>query len=183
MQSNTHINMKVKIKFIQGFSLIEMLVVILVFSTVSVITTQAVASSLRNTRKSDSISKTRENVDFSISTMERLLRNAQNITSLCDGTATTTLTYNDERNIPGIFSCVTDAGVGHIASGSGATPPRLTGTDVNIDCTQTSFVCTPAVPPGVPQSVRITVSGSATNATGAEAATVTSSTKILLRIY
>jgi prepilin-type N-terminal cleavage/methylation domain-containing protein len=163
---------KFKVKYQQGFSLVEMLVVIFIFSILAIITTQAIATSLRSSQKSESIGKVRENVDFSISTMERLLRNAQNAT--CSGSS---MTYVDGNNQPGSFSCM--GSPAYIASGSANV--RITGTDIVVNCAETSFVCPP--PSGAPQSITITVSATTAGVTGPEAASVKSSTKMLLRTY
>jgi len=168
--------MKIK-KFKKGFSLIEMLISIALFAIVSVISTQSLANSLKNSRKSESLSKARENVDYALSTMERLLRNAQDLSCSADHK---TLTYTDEYDSITTLSC--NAAGKYIASGSS----RLTSTDVNVYCNDATaypFTC-PAVPAGVPKTVTIIVKAEDANlGSGAEGAVVTSQTKVNLRYY
>jgi prepilin-type N-terminal cleavage/methylation domain-containing protein len=167
------------IKFIyKGFSLIEMLIAIALFAIVAVITTQSLAASLKNSQKSEALSRARENADYAVSTMDRLLRNAQKITSC----SSTVLTYNDEYGGLTTLSCESMSGQGYIASGSANIRLTSTEVDVNENCTGTVFNC-PGVPAGVPQTVIITVKVSDANLTGAEGAVVTSQTKINLRNY
>lgn len=159
----------------KGFSIIEMLITTALFAVIMVVSTQSLATSLKNSRKSDSISKARENADFAVSTMERLLRNAKDVTACSD----LELEYTDEYGKTSNFTC--DAG-SFIASGSAGL--RITSTSVNIDCTGTVkvFNC-PAPAIGVPQAIEITVKASDASSSGAEGADVISKTKVLLRNY
>ncbi len=63
----------------KGFSLVEMLVVLLIFSIVGVIVGRSLAFSLRSSKKSENASVVKENVEYALATMERLLRNAKSI--------------------------------------------------------------------------------------------------------
>ena len=160
-----------------GFSIIEMLVVLVVFSILAIVTTQTLSTSLRGSRKSDAQSRARQNVDFAMSTMERLLRNTQSITS-CSATQ---LNYMDEYNRPGSFRCACSGTDCYIASGS-ATPKRITSPEVVITCSGI-FSCPPTPAPGVPPSILITITGRDATTTGAEGNEVTSKSRILLRTY
>jgi hypothetical protein len=116
--------------------------------------------------------KARENADFAVSTMERLLRNAQDIT-LCTSTH---LVYIDEFKNSTDFTCTG----GYIASGSA----RLTSTNVNVNCSSAGAVFICAAPaPGVPKTVEISVTASDASTSGTEGASVTSKTRVLLRNY
>lgn len=165
---------------VKGFSLVEMLVVIMVFSILAILSTQTLLYSLRGARKSEALGIVRENVDFASSTMERLLRNAQEIT-LCNNVQ---VDYLDEFNNEGRFRC--DLSGGYIASGS-ASPVNLTSPEVFIICNEPgkpTFNCPPPASIDVPPSVEINVVGRhSTSGTTSEGAKVTSSTKVLLRNY
>jgi prepilin-type N-terminal cleavage/methylation domain-containing protein len=170
-------NTKRKISLIQkGFSLMELLIAMSVFAVVGLVTVQSLASSFKNSRKSESVSNVRSSTDNVVSTMERLIRNSRRITSCTN----TQISYIDENNMAGSFTCNSSSG-GYIASGSSNI--RITGTDVNIDCSGVTFSCT--VPSaGVPQSVDISVvAQDSTYQRGIEGAYVTSKTKVLLRSY
>jgi hypothetical protein len=107
--------------------------------------------------------------------MERLLRNAQNITSC----TSTSLNYSDEFGNSTNFVCSGGAN-GFIASGSA----RLTSTNVLVNCTGAPpvFTC-PVSPPGVPDTIQINVSGRESSTSGAGGGQITSITKVLLRNY
>lgn len=160
---------------IKGFSLVEMLVVILVFSILAILSTQALISTLRGSKKSESVGQVRENIDFAMNSMERLLRNTQEIVSCTN----TKLVYVDENYQTGSFTC--DNSNKSIASGSANI--RLTSSNVAIDCSLPVFKC-PVPLPGVPPSIEISITATdATLGSSAEGAKVTSKTKILLRTY
>ncbi|KKQ98745.1 MAG: General secretion pathway protein H [Candidatus Woesebacteria bacterium GW2011_GWB1_39_12] len=164
-----------------GFSLIEMLVVVAVFSILAIVATQSLSSSLRGSKKSESQVIVRENVDFALSTMERLLRNAKSITSC---SPTSTLIYIDEYEKPGVtsFQCITSGTDTYIASvsGSPAVSVRLTSPDVRITNCSIFVVCQNLTKP---HSVDISIQAERSGVTGAEGSQIIESTKILLRNY
>ncbi|MBI3396853.1 prepilin-type N-terminal cleavage/methylation domain-containing protein [Candidatus Woesebacteria bacterium] len=172
--------MKRKIKF--GFSLIEMLVVIAVFSVLVVLIAQGLTGSLRSTKKSESEISVKENLDFAISVMERQLHNAKAVDiASCGGT---TLNYTDQYDNATSFSCVLPSGStsSYLASGSA----HLTNSyrDINTKCTQDIFTCSAGgVGVNDQPSVTITLSGKTVNATDVTGSTVTDVTKIFLRTY
>ena len=175
-----------------GYSLIEMLVVIAVFSIIAVIATQAITLSLRGAKKSESVIEVKNNVEYAMSTMERLLRNAQSIS--CSNTlnppAYTTasvLTYMDEFGNTGRFSCLPSSpGVYYIASGS-ATTQALTNSGVvtinRSDNCNTLFNCTStgSSPPVV--EIKINATNPNNAILGAEGASVDAQTRVMLRTY
>lgn len=153
----------------------ELLVVVSVFAIVILLATQALILSLRGSRKSESLSRVRSDLDFSLAVMERNLHNATAIDP-CPNPDTSIVNYTDAFGKTTSFSCTTIAGLGAIASGSA----RLTSDE--IDVTSCSIVCSPGNV-GVPPSVTVTVSATNANVSGAEGAQVTTQTDILLRIY
>ena len=160
----------------KGYTLIELLVVLMVFSVLTVLVVQSLALSLRGSRKSENITQVRENVEYALNVMDRLLRGAKSVTS-CTGTQ---IAYVDNSDFPTQFDCL--GGVeGYIASGSGNL--RLTSDSVFIDCdTNPVFTC-PVPLPGVPPLVEVSIDGRDANSSEAEGASVTSRTRILLRAY
>jgi prepilin-type N-terminal cleavage/methylation domain-containing protein len=161
--------------YIAGYSLIELLVVLVVFSVLTIILTQSMASSLRGSRKSENIIEVKQNIDFALSTMERLLRNAQSLTC----TSNVRLDYIDEHGAAGVFQC--SGGLnGHIASGSAAL--RLTNSLVYIDCSAGVFQC-PLPAAGVPPRVEIVLRGRDVFTPGVESAVVSSPVRVQLRTY
>lgn len=156
-----------------GFSLIETLIVLSVFSIVALIIAQSVAQLLKGTAKADIESDVRSNVEIAAGVVVRHLRNATRITSTCDGTATTTVSYLSDRGDAGSFSC--NGASNYLASGSA----RLTSQSVNVTFCQ--FVCNPATPTQ-PASVDLTLTATS-NKTDSELTPVTLSQKVYLRVY
>lgn len=118
----------------KGYSLIELLVVLAVFSVIAVLATQTTFLSLRGSRKSQAQIRVRENVDYAINIIERHLYNAKSIDCKAVQSDPTTINYIDRANIPGSFSCKIDDPnrEGFIASESA----RLTSEEVYISsCT------------------------------------------------
>jgi prepilin-type N-terminal cleavage/methylation domain-containing protein len=164
-----------KKKTIQGISLLEILVVITVFSILAVLSTRAVFLTLRGSRRSESSIKVRGNVDYSLAVIERNLRNAESIVE-CPNTDTSIISYLDEDGVSTSFSCGTDSDGGYIASASG----RLTSSEVDI--TNCSFVCEDDSG-GAPPAVTVSIEAQETGASVLESGKVTISTKIFLRTY
>lgn len=165
-----------------GYSIIEMLIAVGVFAIVGIVITNSLASSFKNSQKTNSISNVKSNVDYAMSTMERLLRNAVSIDTT--NSTPTRLVYEDEYgNSDMFFNC--DSSGGFIASGSATlgTNIRLSSTNTVIDCTGVVFTYPPSSP-GVPQIVEMTLTGSdSTTGTGVEGASVTSKSRVILRNY
>jgi len=162
----------------RGFSLIEMLVVVLTFSILAVLSTQALVHSLRGSRKSEAVTQVRENVDYSMGIMVRLLRAAGSITCSADNSR---VDYIDERGTAARFSCLpAGSTAGYIASGSAGL--RLTNSDVNVDCTGVVFVCATPTPPASP-SVTISIAAEDADLAKVEGAKVTVTSKVILRNY
>lgn len=159
----------------KGISLIEILVVVTVFTILGILATRAVLLTLRGTNRSASTVNVRENLNYALSVMERQLRNSQNVTP-CPNTDTTTLSYTDIGGNTTSFSCQTIGVNGYVASGSA----RLTSDQVAI--TSCSIVCAQGTG-GVPDNVSITLAASDKQHVGIESAQFTATTKIYLRTY
>jgi prepilin-type N-terminal cleavage/methylation domain-containing protein len=162
-------------KCAQGFSLLEILVVITVFSMLAILTTQAVLLTLKGSKKSESLTKVRGNIDYSLAVIERNIRNAESIEE-CPNLDQSIISYFNEDGVLTSFSCASEDNIGYIASASG----RLTSSEV--DVTSCSFTCEDAVGDTNPV---VTVSISARDAvlSAMEGGEITISTKIFLRTY
>ncbi|MFV1917389.1 MAG: prepilin-type N-terminal cleavage/methylation domain-containing protein [Patescibacteria group bacterium] len=157
-----------------GLSLVELLVVVSVFSVLAVIVTQSLALTLKGSRKSESILEVRENLDFAYAVMERHIRNAKAITACSD----TQIQYDDADGFSADFSCQ-GGSTGYLASGSA----RLTSSEIVINCNAGAVFACPAPAAGVAPSVVISTTASSANSLGIEGEKVTTSTKILLRTF
>ena len=162
-----------------GFSLIEILVVLAVFSILAIIATQGIFVTLRSAKKSEVTSRVKENLAYAMAVIERQLHNASEVTP-CPNASPTRLDYTDKDGKATYFACQSVGAAGYVASGSATI--RLTSDAVSV--TSCSFSCaTP--PPGVdaPPSVDINITAQDATTLGAEGAQVTTSTKIYLRSY
>ena len=166
-------------KIQKGFSLIEVLVAIVMFTLLAVVATQTTVESLRGSRVSDAGTQVRENMEYALSVLERHVRNASSVVTVCDGSTQTTLTYLNEKGRQATFLCLTDATGGYLASNSAAV--RLTAS--NITLTGCNFVCTR--PGGVNNAPQVTVnlSGRSTSTDSLSRGIVNMSSSIILRTY
>lgn len=118
----------------KGYTLVEILVVVLVFSILGIVITSVVSSTLRNSGKSEHSVVIRENVNYAMGVMERQIRNAEEV--ICD--SDTELTYISSVGSEETFECIESSGIGRIES----TNPsgNLTNDSVDIDCNDI-FTC------------------------------------------
>lgn len=156
----------------EGFSLIEVLVVLVVFSFIGIIVSQSIVTTLRGAKRSDSDSKVRANIDYAVAIMGRHLRNARTVS--CP--SATRVNFTDQRQQSAYFSLQTSGTDRYIASSSAT--QRLTNSEVEV--TNLTFVCT-ASAGNVPPSVTITISARDRSLGGVEQSRVTTSTRIMLR--
>ena len=164
-------------KNMQGLSLIEILVAITIFAILGVVVSSSLILTIQGSRKSESQIRVRENINYSMSVIERNLRNAGSVTSVCNNTALTNITYIDQYGQPASFTCKNIGGTdSHIASGSAGV--RLTSNAVAI--TACSFTCKPSAS-AKPPMVVVDISAKDASATGVMGAVVTSQNQIYLR--
>ena len=161
----------------RGYTLLEILVVLGIFVVLAIISVDALFLSIRNVRKSEAISKVRENVNFAISIMERHLRNATNAS--CVSFPPSSVSFIDPDGKANSFSCLTDAtdGEGYIASGSA----NIRLTDKAIVVTTCSFTCNPPAG-GAPPSVLINITAKDKNS-NIEGSEIKTSSNIYFRTY
>lgn len=168
-----------KTTFRKGFSLIEILIVITLFSILAFLVTQSTLQSFRGTRKADASGKVRDSLDFAASTVERNVRNAKSITSAattCDGTSRTSLSYVDQSGTTRVFSYNGNAANGYLAlDGVRITSADITVTSLSFSCTITSVVNPPVID--------YVISGKALNVDTTEESFTTISRRVVLRVY
>lgn len=160
-------------KSTKGFTLVEILIVITIFAVIGLLSTRSVFLTIRGSKKSDSLVRVRENVNYSLAVIERQLRNSESVT--CPNASTDTLDYVSLEGLPTTFSCITGGADKYIASGSG----RLTSSDISvISC---SFVCTTAV--NSPPSIKVSIEAVDTESQSIEKGSVSIQTEIVARNY
>lgn len=165
--------LSIKDKIFKGFSLIEILVVISIFSVLGVLSTRAILLTVRGSKKSDSLVRVRENVNYALSIMERQIRNSESV-SPCPNSNLSLLDYVSSNGQATTFSY--NEGEKYIASGSA----RLTSSDILI--TSCIFRCTQVLPNN-PPIVEISIVAEDAATTGIEKGTVSVETQIVTRNF
>lgn len=174
------------LKIKNGFTLIETLVVLGIFSILAILVTSVIIYSLRGTRKSEYTYELREKLDQVVEVIDRQIRNAKQINSdeyitFCETNGANSIfsklnmnrvSYIDQYGTTTSFDCGNES----IASGSAI---LLNNQDANFSCHfDYEIPCAIGVPPN------ITFYISATSiATGPEGAGVSLENKIQLRSY
>lgn len=170
--------------FQQGMSLLEVMVVITIFAILGILVTQSVILTLEGSRKSESVVRSRENLDYSLSIIERQIRGASGLyadsgyITQCTGADAQAIYYLDQNGQPGSFVCGGTIGSpgSYIASGAA----QLTSDMVKIaDC---HFHCYSGTSTS-PAYATIDVTVQDASASGIESANVSASTEIYLRNF
>ncbi len=157
-----------------GFSLIEMLVVMAVFAVLTVVMTQVLFVTIRGAKKSDATVRVRQNLESAVGSMERQLHNAVDIPE-CPNPDPLTLTLEDINGAGTTFSCINIGSSGYIASNSA----RLTAADIVI--TACSFTCSGGG--STPKSVVLNITAEDAVGVGSEKAAMSISDRVSLRSY
>lgn len=162
---------------IRGFSLIEIMVVITIFAVLGIIVTSSVILTLAGAKKSESLIRVRDNLNYSLSVIERNIRNANSVPD-CSDTGSNIISYLDQNGALASFSCITNGTDSYFASGSS----RLTSNSIKIvDCSSV-FKCTPSAA-NTPPLVEINVTVRDASSSGVQSSEVTAQTQIYLRNY
>jgi prepilin-type N-terminal cleavage/methylation domain-containing protein len=86
-----------------AYSLVELLIVMFVFSIFAVLVAQSIALTIRGNKKSESISQIKQNLDYTLNVMSREMRNASIIDlANCSGGS---LPYYNNEGVLVSFSC------------------------------------------------------------------------------
>ncbi len=161
----------------KGMSLLEILIVVAIFAVLGIIVTRSIILSIGGSKKSESLVKVRENLDYSLGVIERQLRNADSIVVCPNSSDTSTISYKDKNGDTGSFSCIGMGGADpYVASGSA----RLSSNAIRI--TSCSFVCTISNSVN-PDLVTISLEAEDAEATGIQQSKVTTTTQVYLRNY
>lgn len=140
----------------RGFTLLELLVTTGIMTLVTVILTQVLFSTIHVNTKTEIMKEVKQNGDFALGIIIRMIQNGRAITSACDGTTASSITLTNADGGETTFTCLPDSDVLRIASNSALlTSPKVTLTGVS--CTDAiDFVCTTAA--GGTKSVKISFS-------------------------
>lgn len=168
-------------KYMLGVSLAEILIVVTIFAALGLVVTSSLILTIRGTKKSESLVKVRENINYSLSVIERNLRNANSVTVCATSESTDpnefkSITYLDQHGNFSTFSCInTGEDNSYIASGSA----RLSSEGVKI--TSCSFSCIEPEDTTKSPFVTVEISAADRDSSGILTASVSAETKIQLR--
>lgn len=118
-----------KIKKQQGFSLFEILIVMVLFVVIIVVVNQAFFAVFKGQSKSEATTKVKQNANFVLSTMQKSLHSAQSV-SACTAS---TINYYDADGKSQTFSC--ESGLVK-QSGSALSTSDIVVSSCNFTCTQ-----------------------------------------------
>lgn len=128
---------------ISGFTLLEILVVVVLVGALGVLSSTAFFSLLKGASKTDIVKEIKQNGDYALSIMELRLRNATDITApICVGTAANSLTILNDNGTTSTFQCNLASGAIEEAITGGTTKSLINSTvkigqcssDFNLTC-------------------------------------------------
>jgi len=155
----------------KGFTLLEILISISIAASVSILIAQVFFTTSRTNTKTELLKDVKQNGEFAIGIMERMVKNALRVESLCltTGSTLSEIQLLNPNGDTTTFGCVLDGEVTRIASTSGTGGTEyLTSANVTIggaSCDDSgnslSFVCTsyPDQPPKVTVSFSLSQIG------------------------
>lgn len=118
----------------KGFTLMEVLIATGIVAGLSIVIIQLFLTTVRSNAKTEIIKETKQNGDFALSVMERMIRNAKSITSTCDGSARNSISFINPDNTSTTLQCNAATGVARIES-VGPPSTYLTGANVTLGTT------------------------------------------------
>lgn len=117
----------------RGFTLLEIIISVAALATVGILITQVLFTTTRVNTKSVLLQDIKQNGNFAIDVMGRMIRGALANTTIClSGTTTNELTILDQYGNPVTLKCKADGLSARIASVSGDKIDYLTGANVTI---------------------------------------------------
>lgn len=132
-----------------GFTLLEILVATGIIGAISILITQAFVATTRTNTKVEILKDVKQNGDFALGTMVRMIQNARSVTSSCTeaGATNANLSITNPDGGATTFECRNDSSVRRIASTSASVTSYLTSSNLTLvgsacDTSTISFVCT-----------------------------------------
>ncbi|MBI3385733.1 prepilin-type N-terminal cleavage/methylation domain-containing protein [Candidatus Gottesmanbacteria bacterium] len=131
-----------------GFTLIEVLVSVGIIALVMTVLAQGFFSLFRTNIKTELLKDVKQNGDFALDVMGRMIRNSKSVATTCSlgGTTTASFSVVNQDGFTTTFGCLQDATIPRIASTSGTRTDYLTSRNVSLGingCTNAvTFVCT-----------------------------------------
>lgn len=146
----------------RGFTLIELIVAMAIISGLGIVIAQAFFTTTRSNTKVERLTDVKQNGDYALAVLERLIRNARTLTASCTsgGTqATPSIAIVNPDGLTTTFQCVLDGSVTRVASVSSVGTEYLTGSSVTLggtscDTDTLNFYCTSQAQ--IARSVKVT---------------------------
>lgn len=172
----------------RGFTLLEVLISVAVMSVIGTIIAQSFFTTTRSSAKVEILKDTKQSGDFAMSVMERMIRNASDITTSCASTGTTVDSISIRSTDGGVttFQCALNGGVTRIASSSANGIVYLSATNVTLGgtvCEESSleFVCASNPSAGKSVKIQFSLSQKGTGGNQSERASTSFQTTINVR--
>lgn len=172
-----------------GFTLIEIIVSVGIIGLIIVVITQVLFSTGQSNSKVEIQKEVKQNGNYALGVMERMIRNARSVKSTCDGTSTKSIEIVNPGSGTTRLECVLNSGVTRLASES-ASIEYLTNESVTlggVNCVDVAntlqFTCTSSsgIPPRV--NVSFSLSQKGTPGTQFEQASESFQSTVNLRTY
>lgn len=169
-----------------GFSLIELLVVVALIGMIGAITTQVFILALQTQGKSEIIKEVKQNGDYAMSVMESMIRNSSDILSVSCNDTLNQITVQNPDGFNTVFDC-TGSNISSISGSENADPTPtgapLTNSRVKVSSCTFRVVC--PTPPINPKYVYIeyTVSQAGVGTGPKDTSSLNYQTTISLRNY
>lgn len=132
----------------RGFTLLEMAISVGIIAIMGSVIAQIFFVTTKSNTKVEIEKDVKQNGDYAVAVMSRMIRTAQDVTSTCSdsGTSAASITILNPDNGITTFSCDETTGVARIASSSAAETVYLTNTTVALgrscSLSHLTFICT-----------------------------------------
>lgn len=139
----------------RGFTLLEIVISVTIIAIIGVVVNQAFLTTSRSGLKTEIVKEVKENGDFALATMERMIRGAAANTISCANNAVT-ITSSD--NGITTFGCAFDGSITRIASISASGTQYLTSRALTLggtECASSTLVISCTATPGIPTYVSV----------------------------
>lgn len=141
-----------------GFTLLEIIVSVGIISLIAVVVTQVLFSTGQSNSKAEIQKEVKQNGNYALGVIDRMMRNAQSVTSTCDGSITTSIQITNPDNGATTFGCVLDSGVTRLASQSASGTKYLTNDSVTlggVNCAASTLQFTCSTSTNIPARIKV----------------------------
>lgn len=126
-----------------GFTLLEVLVAIGITAVLMGIGGSTFFNLLKSAAKTEALKEVKQSGDYALSVLDVKIRNARDVSSVCDGSAQTDLRIINPDNTTTVFDCVTLNNTERIRQTTAGVTSYLTGDSVTLgECANLALACT-----------------------------------------